>query len=425
MQTGFYLDKTSGLNIAANLGNIVKKADVYEVKAFRMVHFKAFRDTGWIEVNHLTLLFGQNSSGKSALYQVLQMLLYAYNCMMREEYFSDLSYMEKITGNFQDLCNKRIDDPVVKIGFLLQNQESKTEYWVQIAQKQPENTGYVENVYGKRKDESCDFLKYYHSINMFFLERREDIHIPVEIESMAEEMLLSIRSFARSLQMIAAHRHQPDRVMELTGIAPRSIGNAGETTFPMLYALSEMQGKQTAMLRGWLEKFGYTYRWQMVGINRGVFLLKDLKTGIESNLVDNGFGISQSLPLAVALDMIDGKTLLVDSPEAFLQTKMQSEMGDLMIEGSKNGRILLETGSEYLFLRIRRRVAEGVFLKENLSVYYLEETGYGETICHKLTLDEFGEFQDPPDSFVQFFSSDYEDIERMDEIRRKKRCSRG
>ena len=73
------------------------------------------------------------------------------------------------------------------------------------------------------------------------------------------------------------------------------------------------------MVQDWLSKFGYSYRFKMSGVNRGEFVLKDLKSGIESNLVDNGFGISQSLPLAVALETIDQKTILIDSPEAFEQ----------------------------------------------------------------------------------------------------------
>lgn len=201
---------------------------------------------------------------------------------------------------------------------------------------------------------------------------------------------------------------------EITGILGRNI-------YDLLYTLSELKGKSFSILKSWLEKFGYSYRWDMKGVNRGEFLLKDLKSGIESNLVDNGYGISQSLPLA-ALDLIEGKTVLVDSPEAFLQTGMQSEMGDLLIEGSKNGRILLETGSEYLMLRIRRRVAEGLIAKEEISIYYLEESKAGQTACYTIRLDDLGEFEDMPESFIQFFSSDFQDIEKINAVRREKLC---
>ena len=100
---------------------------------------------------------------------------------------------------------------------------------------------------------------------------------------------------------------------------------------------------------------------------------------------------------------------------------MQSEMGDLLIQGSEKGKVLLETGSEYLTLRIQRRVAEGVISKEEVSVYFLEQLADGETVCRLIALNDNGEFQDESESFEQFFSSDFQDLEKLDEVRREKR----
>lgn len=44
------------------------------VDAFRLKNFMAFRDTGWIELRAITLLFGRNSSGKSAIIRSLRLL---------------------------------------------------------------------------------------------------------------------------------------------------------------------------------------------------------------------------------------------------------------------------------------------------------------------------------------------------------------
>ena len=44
------------------------------VDAFRLKNFMAFRDTGWIELRAITLLFGRNSSGKSAIIRALRLL---------------------------------------------------------------------------------------------------------------------------------------------------------------------------------------------------------------------------------------------------------------------------------------------------------------------------------------------------------------
>lgn len=44
------------------------------VTAFRLQNFMAFADTGWIELRPITLLFGKNSSGKSAIIRALRLL---------------------------------------------------------------------------------------------------------------------------------------------------------------------------------------------------------------------------------------------------------------------------------------------------------------------------------------------------------------
>lgn len=44
------------------------------IKAFRLYNFMAFQDSGWIELNSISLLFGRNSSGKSAVIRALRLL---------------------------------------------------------------------------------------------------------------------------------------------------------------------------------------------------------------------------------------------------------------------------------------------------------------------------------------------------------------
>ncbi|MCB0289964.1 MAG: AAA family ATPase, partial [Calditrichaeota bacterium] len=44
------------------------------IEAFRLENFMAFKDTGWIEIRPVCLLFGANSSGKSAIIRALRLL---------------------------------------------------------------------------------------------------------------------------------------------------------------------------------------------------------------------------------------------------------------------------------------------------------------------------------------------------------------
>jgi len=83
----------------------------------------------------------------------------------------------------------------------------------------------------------------------------------------------------------------------------------------------------------------------------------------------------------------------------------------------------VETGSEYLTLRIRRRIAEGMINCQEVSVYFVEEGEDGNAICHPILLTEDGEFTNMTEKFRTFFSSDYEDMEKIDLLRREK-CRR-
>ncbi len=165
LQTGFYIDQPSGFVVAENQSYYA--AGNYKLKAFRLKNFKAFRDTGWIELNRLTLLFGHNSSGKSALYQILKMVLYTYTCLMREERFADFSYMEQMMGKFDDLCNKMTENSAVAFGFLFEDENNSAEYWIRMKRDHSKDTGYVADVRGKRGDRSYNLLKYYDSLNIF------------------------------------------------------------------------------------------------------------------------------------------------------------------------------------------------------------------------------------------------------------------
>lgn len=83
--------------------------------------------------------------------------------------------------------------------------------------------------------------------------------------------------------------------------------------------------------------------------------------GTTANLADVGFGVSQVLPVLVqGLLMRPGGVYLVQQPEIHLHPDAQAGLADFFIYLASYGIItIVETHSEYLLLRIRRRLAEG------------------------------------------------------------------
>ena len=44
------------------------------IEAFRLQNFMCFEDSGWLELRPLTLVYGRNSAGKSAIFRALLLL---------------------------------------------------------------------------------------------------------------------------------------------------------------------------------------------------------------------------------------------------------------------------------------------------------------------------------------------------------------
>ena len=100
------------------------------------------------------------------------------------------------------------------------------------------------------------------------------------------------------------------------------------------------------------------------------------------DIPDVGFGISQVLPILVEGMMAPSKsTIIMEQPEIHLHPKMQAELADLFIDilqmqTKRKDRIkkhlIIETHSEYILKRIRRRMAEGQISPKHVAIYFIK-----------------------------------------------------
>jgi hypothetical protein len=132
--------------------------------------------------------------------------------------------------------------------------------------------------------------------------------------------------------------------------------------------------------------------------NLDTFQLVAKRSGREVNLADAGQGIQQILPI-VALCCkrhIDGKSQnsldIVEQPELHLHDAAHAALGDLLIHAVSNGggNIVVETHSEALVLRIRRRIAEGSLSPDSVAIYYVNDAEDGSEL-HRINVNEIGE----------------------------------
>ena len=142
-----------------------------------------------------------------------------------------------------------------------------------------------------------------------------------------------------------------------------------------------------------------------------------VRSGPNANIMDVGYGVSQSLPILVdvmAAGELDGggrrnraaarRTFLLQQPEVHLHPRGQAALASLFVEAfRKSGnRFLIETHSDYIIDRVRISVRKGLLKPDDVSILYFEPKGAAVTI-HNLTLDEDGNLQDAPAGYRDFF----------------------
>ncbi|MDR4950816.1 AAA family ATPase [Chryseobacterium sp. ES2] len=160
----------------------------------------------------------------------------------------------------------------------------------------------------------------------------------------------------------------------------------------------------------WFEKFGLSVG--VEDVKEVIHRLKINQNGLSLDITDVGFGISQVLPIIVQgfLSKPDSLTI-IEQPEIHLHPMMQSELADLFIDivadKSQSKKLLIETHSESLLKRLRRRIAEGKINNNDVAIYFIQGSKKKTTSARiqKLEVSSRGSFDWP----IEFYSTDLED----------------
>lgn len=144
-------------------------------------------------------------------------------------------------------------------------------------------------------------------------------------------------------------------------------------------------------------KFGHEMQVRAAGVKKS------------HDLTNVGVGVSQVLPIIImSLLSDDDSVLIFEQPELHLHPLVQSRLADFLICLALQGKqCLIETHSEYLIKRIRRRTAEfeGSTLSQKTKIYFVERER-GESSYQPIELNSFGTTSEWPKDF--FDQSDRE-----------------
>lgn len=129
-----------------------------------------------------------------------------------------------------------------------------------------------------------------------------------------------------------------------------------------------------------------------------------VRSGSHANIMDVGYGVSQSLPILVDLLSARDRTFLLQQPEVHLHPRGQAELASLFVQSWKaqRNRFLIETHSDHVVDRVRISVRRGDLKPEDVSILYFEPKRNSVQI-HNLSLDKQGNLLDAPPGYRDFF----------------------
>lgn len=123
--------------------------------------------------------------------------------------------------------------------------------------------------------------------------------------------------------------------------------------------------------------------------------------GDSVNVADVGYGVSQVLPVLVALLVAEaGQLVYIEQPEIHLHPQAQSSLAATIADAAKRGvRVIIETHSDLLLLGLQTLVAQGKLAPDLVKLYWFSRNAAGYTKVQSANLDSSGSFGEWPVDF--------------------------
>lgn len=439
----------------------------------RIKNFKCLKDTGYILIKPLTFFVGPNSSGKSSIKQFLSMLKQTVNSsnlsplntkpdlidlgtysdfIFRKNLNNQLSFEFEYDIKFESKLAKEFKtEPVTKVFFEATFYCDKKTLQVKLKEyknsikncyehvklntksmKYIAEVGYLDerdNKFTKTKIGVRSLKKFYDffpSIPTITKKKREKL-ISNKKAPLLTILPTSLENILKELFFFGPLREFPQRYYITKGETAEDVGLKGEKAVDILWysKISKQPNDLMKKLQYWLKELNIARSVKLNTLLKGYMYslnLKDTKLQTSVNISDVGFGASQVLPMIIECFFARRwSTLFFEQPEIHLHPRAQSILGDLFIRSIQDGpkRIIIETHSEHILSRIRRRIAEDKLKKEDVAIYYFEPTTQGSNIS-EVIINDFGQYEQSPEGFwEEGFDESYEIMKNVSKRREK------
>ena len=119
------------------------------------------------------------------------------------------------------------------------------------------------------------------------------------------------------------------------------------------------------------------------------------------SIADVGFGVSQVLPVLVALIVAEpGRLVYLEQPELHLHPRAQVALAQVLADAAKRGvHVVAETHSSLLLLAVQTLVAEEYLPRALVKLHWFTRDDNGVTKITPADLDKAGAYGNWPEDF--------------------------
>lgn len=355
----------------------------------RLKNFKAWEDTGDVELAPLTILFGANSAGKSSLHQFLLMLRQTIESPDRRRVLHTGDDRTPVDlGSYSGLLRSSgAKSPLVfeldwrrssplRITYARNNAKFSgrdmgfgaaisasadspprlrvDNYWYQL------NPDRVDRLrLGSERDGKGEYVIRAEGIELVRTMGRkwpvsppsqfhgfpDDLPTRYQFLDFAADLTLALEEQLRAINYLGPLREKPNRLYRWSGEEVGHVGWRGEHSIEALlsgrtrrfnFGVKQRLKPLQVLVAEWLRDLGVIDKFSVAQIGKGrdEYEVRVTSPGSSQEvlLTDVGFGVSQVLPVVVeAFYSAPGSTVVMEQPEIHLHPAVQAGLADLFI----------------------------------------------------------------------------------------------
>ena len=400
----------------------VDREDESGISAIEVMGFKSIRNKTAIAIKPLTILAGANSSGKSSIMQPLLLMKQTLETPSDPGVFlldgpnvrfTAANQMVSKGGNSTFAIRFRtISDRSVAVGY----------------RKLPRggfhitgmNEGNARGLGQKLRPGELHQLGDGHALSVpercflvlrRFPEREDQSSLGLGEKLFDPLAVTQVRDALLSMIHVPAMHGNPERTYRATAAGPSFPGTFEPYVAGIIHQWQGNKDIRLGQLGAALEKLGLNWKVEAARVDDTRFelrvgrLKKKTRGGARDlvSIADVGFGVSQCLPVLVALLAARrGQLVYIEEPEMHLHPRAQVALAQILTDAANRGvRVVIETHSSLLLLGVQALVAEGALPPELVALHWFSLTEDGVTEVRSAELDEAGAFGEWPEDFAE------------------------